>query len=69
MQKPKIKLKIVIFLEFRVGFPTQVDFTCAQFRNNCAQMKPTELRAIAGYSAQFRPTFLRCVFFFDKIQF
>ena len=66
-------------IEFAIGFPTQVDFTLraiaslcaqvnlnAQFRNNCAQMKATELRAIALNSVQ-----LSCVVFqfFDKIQF
>ena len=54
----------------KLGFPKQVDFTCAEFRINCAQIKATELRAIARYIAQFRLTFLRmCFKFFDKIQF
>jgi len=46
-------MQYIVYI-FKLGFPTQVDFTCAQFRNNCAQIKAT----------QFRPTFLRLCFNF-----
>ena len=48
----------------QLEFITQVDFTCAQFRNNCAQINATKLCAIALYSAQLRPSFLRLRFNF-----
>ena len=36
-----------IFIGFPLGFPTQVNFTCAQFENSCVQFREIARNGIA----------------------